>query len=95
MWSNSNPTLYEKFEYTTEVIRSRKLKKNNIKHNGQNKKDTTSNNDIKTLHRKLRIEHRSCTKNHGATGTTEEQVVPTPLVSLVVVVMLLLLQTRR
>ena len=46
--------LEELFEDTKVVIRSRKSKER--QYNGQKKKDKRTNNDLKTLHRKVKIE---------------------------------------
>ena len=46
---------HEEFEDTKEVVRSRKSKKDRQR-NGQEKNDKTIYNDLKTLHRKLKIE---------------------------------------
>jgi len=45
----------EEFEDTREVIRIRKSKKNR-QHNGQQKKDKRTNNNLQNIHIKVKIE---------------------------------------
>jgi hypothetical protein len=47
--------LSEEFEDTNGVIRIRKSKKNR-QHNGQKEKDKRTNNDLQSIHIKLKIE---------------------------------------
>jgi CRISPR/Cas system-associated protein Cas5 (RAMP superfamily) len=47
--------IIEEFEDSKGVIRIRKSKKNR-QHNGQTKKDKMTNNDLKNIHIKLKIE---------------------------------------
>ena len=47
--------MQEEFEDTNGVTRIRKSKKNR-QHNGQKKKDKMTNNDLQTIHIKLKIE---------------------------------------
>jgi hypothetical protein len=58
--------IYEQFEDTKGVIRIRKLKKN-IQHNGQNKKDKRTNNDLQNIHIKLKIEQHEPIKYRRGT----------------------------
>ena len=45
----------EEFEDTKEIIKIR-ISKNNIQHNGQNKKYKRTNNDLQNMHIKVKIE---------------------------------------
>ena len=51
----SRPHLEDEFEDTKGVIRISKSKKN-IQHNGQNKKDKRTNNDLQNTYIKLKVE---------------------------------------
>jgi hypothetical protein len=53
--TSSSNRVYEEFEDTKGVIRIRKSRKN-IKHNEQMKKDKRTNNDLKNINIKLKIE---------------------------------------
>jgi hypothetical protein len=73
-------SLYEKFEDTRGVIRSRKLK--NRRHNGQKKKDRKTNSGWKnTMQKRKDWATLTLIKKRGQSCASEELVVPAPKVA--------------
>ena len=73
-----------KFEDANAVIRSRQSKEDR-QHNGQNKKDKRTSNDLQILHRKLKIEQIKSHQKSGVNiGAPEGSAVRAPYVTPVV-----------